>query len=97
VLGPPPNDYIPNGASVDWSTVDEHFGPVRVPTVQSSGYTAWCLVSYEGQHGWVNGYYLVARDSRRLSCLVYSGLIGCGADHWEMPGFPRRPFLQSGL
>lgn len=77
VLGPPPNDYIPSGASVDLSTIDEHFGCVRVPTVQPSGYAAWCPVSYAGQHGWVNGYYLVAGDGRRLSCSVYSGLVGC--------------------
>ena len=83
VLGPPPNDYIPRGASVELSATDERFGCMKLPIVQPSGHAAWCPVGYEGRNGWVNGYYLDAGDGRRLSCTLYTGLIGCGrASAW---------------
>ena len=86
VLGPPPNDYIPQGSQV--TIVD------RCQILTGSGRGAehadnvWCPVIYGSYRGWANTFYLTADDGRRLACAMYSSARGCsfskGGQNWAV-------------
>jgi hypothetical protein len=75
VLGPPPNDQMPRGSEV--TITDE----CQIWHGSGRGYqdadNVWCPVSFNGQSGWANAFYLEINGNQRVACVMYPASNGC--------------------